>query len=181
MITKNTVFCYVTPCSSCKNRRFGETYRLRDDGSHTASHPRRLYSYLSFFLNIPSHLSLYLTIHIYIFCHPCPSEHPNISIMFISAMKVPQSLAQNLFLPNLLLHPSTLCSQSSSLWRTKKQKQTPRPLVRKRTISTERPPLVDEILVPTLVDRGVSRGQRDRSPTAVNLSFLDRGRYFSFK
>jgi hypothetical protein len=27
--------------------------------------------------------------------------------------------------------------------------------------------------VPTFVDRGVSRGQGGRSPTAVNLSFLD--------
>jgi hypothetical protein len=29
-------------------------------------------------------------------------------------------------------------------------------------------------LVPTFVDRGVSRGQRSGSPTVVNLSFLDR-------
>jgi hypothetical protein len=36
-------------------------------------------------------------------------------------------------------------------------------------------------LVPTFVDRGVSRGQRNGSPMAVNLSFLDRSRYFSFK
>jgi hypothetical protein len=35
--------------------------------------------------------------------------------------------------------------------------------------------------VPTFVDRGVSRGQRGGSPTIVNLSFLDRSRYFSFK
>jgi hypothetical protein len=33
-------------------------------------------------------------------------------------------------------------------------------------------------LVPTFVDRGVSRGQRDASPKALNLSFLDRSRYF---
>jgi hypothetical protein len=31
-------------------------------------------------------------------------------------------------------------------------------------------------LVPTFVDRGVSRGQRGGSPTVVNLSFLDRTR-----
>jgi hypothetical protein len=43
-----------------------------------------------------------------------------------------------------------------------------------------RPPLVDEILVPTFVDRGVSRDQRGGSPTVVNLSFLDRSRYFFF-
>jgi hypothetical protein len=36
-------------------------------------------------------------------------------------------------------------------------------------------------LVSTSVDRGVSRGQRGRSPTIINLSFLDRSRYFSFK
>jgi hypothetical protein len=36
-------------------------------------------------------------------------------------------------------------------------------------------------LVPTFVDRGVSRGQRGGSPTVVNLSFIYRSRYFSFK
>jgi hypothetical protein len=34
-------------------------------------------------------------------------------------------------------------------------------------------------LVPTFVDRGVSRGQRGGSPTVVNLSFLYRSCYFS--
>jgi hypothetical protein len=37
------------------------------------------------------------------------------------------------------------------------------------------------ILVPTFVDRGVSRGQQDRTPMVVNLSFLDRSRYFLFQ
>jgi hypothetical protein len=37
------------------------------------------------------------------------------------------------------------------------------------------------ILVPTFVDRGMSRGQHGGSSTVVNLSFLDRSRYFSFK
>jgi hypothetical protein len=36
-------------------------------------------------------------------------------------------------------------------------------------------------LVPTFVDRGVSRGHRSGSPTVVYLSFLDRSHYFSFK
>jgi hypothetical protein len=35
--------------------------------------------------------------------------------------------------------------------------------------------------VPTFVDRGVSGGQRGGSPTVVNLSFLDRSRYFFFQ
>jgi hypothetical protein len=47
-------------------------------------------------------------------------------------------------------------------------------LVRKRTIPTER------ILVPAFVVRGVSRGQCGRSPVVVNLSFLNRSRYFFF-
>jgi hypothetical protein len=38
---------------------------------------------------------------------------------------------------------------------------------------TERPPLVDDILVPTFVDTGVSHDQRGGSSTVVNLSFLD--------
>jgi hypothetical protein len=36
-------------------------------------------------------------------------------------------------------------------------------------------------LVPTFADRGLSRGQRGGSPMVVNLSFLHRSRYFSFK
>jgi hypothetical protein len=45
-------------------------------------------------------------------------------------------------------------------------KRTPWPSVRKRTIPTERPPLVGQILVPTFADRGVSRGQRCGSHTS---------------
>jgi hypothetical protein len=36
-------------------------------------------------------------------------------------------------------------------------------------------------LVPNFVDKGASRGQRGGSPTVVNLSFLDRSRYFFFQ
>jgi hypothetical protein len=36
-------------------------------------------------------------------------------------------------------------------------------------------------LVLTFADRGVSRGQRGGTRTAVNLSFLDRSRYFLFQ
>jgi hypothetical protein len=35
--------------------------------------------------------------------------------------------------------------------------------------------------VPTFADRKVSRGQRGGSLTVVNISFLDRNRYVSFK
>jgi hypothetical protein len=36
-------------------------------------------------------------------------------------------------------------------------------------------------LVPNFAYKGVSRGQRGGSRTVVNLSFLGRNRYFSFK
>jgi hypothetical protein len=36
-------------------------------------------------------------------------------------------------------------------------------------------------LVPTFVDRGVSRGQRGGFLTVVNISFIDRSRNFPFK
>jgi hypothetical protein len=36
-------------------------------------------------------------------------------------------------------------------------------------------------LVPTSADKGVSCGQRGRSPTVIYLSFLDQSRYYSFK
>jgi hypothetical protein len=45
-------------------------------------------------------------------------------------------------------------------------------LVRKQTTPTERPPLVGEISA-NLCGQRVSRGQRNGSPTAVNLDFLD--------
>jgi hypothetical protein len=44
-----------------------------------------------------------------------------------------------------------------------KKKQNPLLLVRKRNTPTRRPPLVDEFLVPTVADRGVSRDQRNGS------------------
>jgi hypothetical protein len=58
------------------------------------------------------------------------------------------------------------------------QKQTLWPLVRKRTIPTERPPFVCEILVPTFAVRGVLHGRRGGTPTAVNLSFIYSQNYW---
>jgi hypothetical protein len=93
--------------------------------------------------------------------------------------------ASVLFTANVILNTEILVTlmmeeirsaEASFLQDPQKQKQTPCPLVRKRTILTER-----RNLVSTFVDRGVSRGQRGGSPTVVNLRFLDRSRYFSFK
>jgi hypothetical protein len=57
---------------------------------------------------------------------------------------------------------------------------TPWPLVRKRTTPNERPPLSAKFSA-NFADREVSRDQRGGSPTVINLSFLDRSCYFSFK
>jgi hypothetical protein len=46
------------------------------------------------------------------------------------------------------------------------------------TIATERPASAVEFLCQLLWIEVVLRGQRSRTPTAVNLSFLDRSRYF---
>jgi hypothetical protein len=64
---------------------------------------------------------------------------------------------------------------------TKKKKQNSVAFSPQANTPTERQTIVDEILVSTFVDRGVSRGQCGGSLTVVNLSFLDRSHYFSFK
>ena len=50
-------------------------------------------------------------------------------------------------------------------------------LVRERTIPTERPPPVGEVSANVCGYRGVTWSAQ-RIPTAVNLCFLDRNRYF---
>jgi hypothetical protein len=50
-------------------------------------------------------------------------------------------------------------------------------VVRKRTIPTERPPLVGEVSANILRVEGVAWSAQ-RIPTAVSLGFLDRSRYF---
>ena len=60
------------------------------------------------------------------------------------------------------------------------KKLNPVALVRKRTIPTERPPPVGEVSANFCGYRGVTWSAQ-RIPTAVNLCFLDRSRYFLFK
>jgi hypothetical protein len=52
-------------------------------------------------------------------------------------------------------------------------------LVRWRTMPTERPPLVDEV-VPTFADRGCCVGSAT-DPPVVSLGFLDQSRYYFFE
>jgi hypothetical protein len=129
----------------------------------------------------------------------CELSKPNIhslvtpsipSNVLLSLTTVQLRLSLSLFLPVSLIHSlnSKSCYDRRSVGQSvlvsvthigpmTKTKQTPWPLVRKRTIPTDRP----RILVANFVDRGVSRGQRGGSPTVVNLSFLDWSRYFSFR
>jgi hypothetical protein len=60
-------------------------------------------------------------------------------------------------------------------------KKTPWLVVRELTVPTERPPLVDEIYCQLLWVEGCRVVSAADPPTSVNLSFLDRSRYFSFK
>jgi hypothetical protein len=63
---------------------------------------------------------------------------------------------------------------------TKTKKQTPWLFVRKRTISTERPPLVGEVSANFLRIESVAWSAQ-RIPKAVKLGFPDRSRYFSIQ
>jgi hypothetical protein len=60
---------------------------------------------------------------------------------------------------------------------TKNKKKKSVALVSKRTIPTERPPLVGEVIANFWWVEGVAWSEQ-RIPTAVKLSFLDRSRYF---
>ena len=63
---------------------------------------------------------------------------------------------------------------------TERGKKNSVALVRERTIPTERPPPVGEVSAQLLRIEGVTWSAQ-RIPTAVNLCFLDRSRYFLFK
>jgi hypothetical protein len=97
------------------------------------------------------------------------------------------SVAPHIFLlwrcPHHSYHSSQICVEKSQFLVGIKKK--------KKTISVALSPQANftdwatatcpRNLVPTFVDKGVSRGQRGGSPTVVNLSFLDWSCYFSFK
>jgi hypothetical protein len=61
-------------------------------------------------------------------------------------------------------------------WRSLKKKLNSVVFVRKRTIPTERPPLVGEVSANFLRQDGVAWSAQ-RIPMAVNLGFLDRRTY----
>jgi hypothetical protein len=85
---------------------------------------------------------------------------------------------QQIFFGKSTLHCCFVCFSEKVKQKTK---QTPWPLSPLANYSDWATATCRRNLVPTFVDREVSRGQRGGSPTVVNLSFLDRSRYFSFK
>jgi hypothetical protein len=97
---------------------------------------------------------------------------------------VPQIRAHSLPFLSLPIHYSLLYNtiQCYTVWGTYKQTKTNSVALSPRANYTDwATATCRRNLVPTSVDRGVSRGQRGGSPTAVNLSFLERRGYFSFK
>ena len=86
----------------------------------------------------------------------CTQTNPNLGLC-IHLIMIPK--------PNLFLY--ILQIQSLTLVCTK-LKLNSVALVRERTIPTERPPLVGEV-VPTFAGRGVSRGQRNESPRPFSV------------
>jgi hypothetical protein len=101
------------------------------------------------------------------------------------------NLHQKLFTNTKCCHPYRCCSianqrdsDSSGFERDKKrgerflnEKQTPQPLFRKRTIPTAKPQLVGEVS-DNICEERVVVWSAQRAPTAVNLGFLDRSRYY---
>jgi hypothetical protein len=115
-----------------------------------------------------------------------PKSHPlyiysKLKISLYSHQKFPQIFRrlQLHFTETPVLHRFVvgICKQMRGYSDIRK-KQPPWAVVRKRTISTERQPLVGEVSDNFLRIEGVAWSEQ-RIPTAVNFGFLDRHRYFS--
>jgi hypothetical protein len=83
-----------------------------------------------------------------------------------------------MYLPNNVTEDTSFCGTVTV--NCSQNKQNPWPLVRKRTITTERPPLVCELYFQLLRIEGC-RVVSATDPHVVNLNFLDWSRYFPFK
>jgi hypothetical protein len=104
------------------------------------------------------------------FCHSTLCHIPEGSTLLLN-------LLQFYMLYPQISHPILNAEKRIHLYLKKK---TPWLLVLKRTIPTERPPLVGEVSANFLWIEGVTWSAQ-RITTAVNLSFRDRSRYFSIQ
>jgi hypothetical protein len=93
-------------------------------------------------------------------------EHIRHNTSDVSAVSQAKPASHSALLPRLFNENSSPLSETQ-----------PGTASRKRTIPTA---TCLRNVVLTFADIGMSHGQRSGSPTAVNLSFLDRSRYFYF-
>jgi hypothetical protein len=119
------VFWDFAPCGCSWNRRFGGSYRLHHQDNETLDVSREACSLyeLGRFKNL-------VTLKMEMICYSETSV-----LTRATRCKVPKDISDT----------AMKTSQQTVSFDPTNKKQTPWPLVRKRTIPTERPPLVDEI------------------------------------
>jgi hypothetical protein len=118
---KNVVFWDVMPCGSCESRRLGGTYRRHHEGSSEMTVITRVTRRQSRGDGI-------------LHSHSCEYLESYNFILYLCGLYYVRDRKQ---VRGRQLH---LCLVYIYMY-----KQTPWPLVRKQTIPTDRPPLVDEI------------------------------------
>jgi hypothetical protein len=101
-------------------------------------------------------------------CSPTGKSQPLIAILCVGASCFQQREHTHQWKTRSLCGPCRLYKKSSAF--------SPQANYTNRATATGR-----RILVPTFADRWMSCGQRGGTPMVVNLSFLHRSRYFSFK
>jgi hypothetical protein len=138
---KNVVFWEVMPCSSCKNRRFGVSIirvtRIGEQGTLAVTSNRNtlrriIVWHIAFLRNVCSY-----NIHS-LLDKSCSSETS------VRTRATERNIPED-GIPHSVLQAVSVASNSDNRLTPSLNKQTPWPLVRERTIPTERPPLVDEI------------------------------------
>jgi hypothetical protein len=134
-VTTKHVLWDVTPCGSGKNRRFGGTYRHHQHCGK--KHWARINVSIDWQLK---HTATMLKVQLLVFAYVVPCSLIICTLMMEVILSSETSLLTRArrchFNEDGILH---------SRRRVNLQKQSPSPLVRRRTIPTERPPLVDEI------------------------------------
>jgi hypothetical protein len=164
---KNVALLDVTPRGTCKNRSFGRTYRLHLQGKED----QRAVNWESLNQQMKDATRLYCACEEGSNRTGCRSEGGGRAV----------GLGAN----------AEVHTRHTILWRafrgklngqtTNKQNKNSVALSPRANYTDCATAICWQNLVPTFVDRAVSRGQSGGSPTVVNFSFLDRSRYFSFK
>jgi hypothetical protein len=174
---KNAVFWDVAPCDSCWNRRFEVTCRLHLQGDWVwfrllftdDAVPRSLILRYMF----PSYQMVTKCKAAHYFLRPCIVHLRQVQTVFLTSCQYFQVAARS---KHKRARRLTVTDKQTNIQKTNSAAPNPQVSYTDWAIAT-----CWRNLVPTFADRDVSRDQRGGSPTVVNLSFLDRSRYFSFK